>query len=445
MAEPPEPAAPGPVAVLVAARDEEGRIGATVRTLREHFPGATIVVADDGSRDGTAAEAEAAGAHVVLRLPHRGKGQALCLAERAAPPGPLLLCDADLRGDLRPLAAAGTRLAGSPGAAPVPDLAIAVFARRQGGGVGLAKGTARRLIAAASPVGAEPPREPLSGQRWLSEAARAACFPVAAGFGVETRMTIDALRAGLAVEEVELELEHRATGRDLAGFLHRGRQLRDLLLAVGPSAVNHRGLRLPLVGGLVALAGAAAPRRTAVAVAAVAAVGVADDLFSGPERGLRGHLRAGGATTGVLKAVAIPAIGVAATGSLSGGAVVGLSANALNLLDTKPGRALKTFLLAWLLLRSRGRTRHAGPFAAAAVLLAPYDLREMAMLGDGGANALGAVLGLEAAAQLRGRSRLGLVAALAGLTLLGEVTSLGKGIERTPGLRALDRAWRQEQ
>lgn len=413
--------------MLVAARDEEGRIGTTVRRLREHFPGAVIVVADDGSTDATATEAEQAGAHTVLRLPHRGKGQALCLAEQAAPPGALLLCDADLRGDLRPLRASAA------------DLAIAAFTRRSGGGVGLAKGSARRLIARAT---AFAPREPLSGQRLLSPAARAACFPVAAGFGVETRMTIDVLRAGLTVEEVEIDLEHRATGRDLAGFLHRGRQLADLLLALGPQAVNHRGLRLPLVGWLVALAGLGVRRRTGVAVAAVAAIGLADDLFSGPERGLRAHLRAGG-TTGVLKAVAIPAVGVLATGSLSGGALVGLSANALNLLDTKPGRALKAFLLAWLLLCGCRRAGRSWPYALLTVFLAPYDLREMSMLGDTGSNALGTVLGLEAVARLNGRSRLIALVALGGVTAVGELTSLGKAIERTPVLRDLDRIGRQ--
>lgn len=416
-----------PAAVLIAARDEEGRIGPTVRRLRDHFPHAAIVVADDGSLDATAAEAESAGATTVLRLPHRGKGQALTLAERAAPPGPVLLCDADLRGDLRPLCAAAA------------DLAIAVFARRQGGGIGLAKGAARAAIASATGFS---PVEPLSGQRLLSERARAACFPVAAGFGVETRMTIDAIRAGLSVEEVEIDLEHRATGRNLAGFLHRGRQLADLLLALGPQAVNHRGLRLPLVGALVALAGVAAPRRTAAAVTAVAAVGLADDLFSGPERGLRAHLAAGN-TTGVLKAVAIPAIGAAATGSLTGGAVVSLSANAINLLDTRPGRALKAFLLAWALLRAGGRKPRSGAYAGVAVFLAPYDLREMTMLGDTGSNALGAVLGLEAVTRLNGRSRMAALVALAGFTVLGELTSLGKAVERTPGLRAIDRAGRQ--
>jgi len=78
--------------------------------------------------------------------------------------------------------------------------------------------------------------------------ARDACFPLAPGFGCEVRMTIDALRAGLTLEEVDLDLDHRATARDAAGFLHRGRQLLDAVLAAGPLGVNYRGLRLPLAG-----------------------------------------------------------------------------------------------------------------------------------------------------------------------------------------------------
>ena len=105
------------------------------------------------------------------------------------------------------------------------------------------------------------------------------------------------------MEEVELELEHRPTGRDLRGFAHRGRQLADLVLACGPQGVNHRGLRLPLVGAVV---GVAEP-----AVAPVAAIGLADDLWSGPERGFRAHLGRG-ATTGTLKLVGIPLYGLSA-------------------------------------------------------------------------------------------------------------------------------------
>jgi len=396
--------------VLVAARDEAARIGDTVRALRASLPDAVVVVADDGSRDATAACAEAAGAR-VLRLPRRGKGQALTLAERALEGGPLLLCDADVSGDLGPLV-------GAEG-----DVVVARFAVREGGGFGLAKRVARALIRLRSGFRAS---EPLSGQRLLSPRARRICFPLAPGFGCETRMTIDAVRAGLDVREVELPLRHRATGRDLRGFAHRGRQLLDALVAAGPLATNHRGLRLPLVGGALGL-------RRDTAIAAVAAVGLADDLWSGPERGFRQHLSAG-RTTGVLKLVAIPTIGLLATRRVSGALLTGLAANALNQLDTAPGRALKAYLAAASLV---------GAPRKLAVLLLPYDLREMAMLGDAGSNALGALLGLKSVDRFTGRGRTAAIGALAGLTLLGEVVSLGRVIERAPVLRELDRLGRQ--
>jgi len=279
-----------------------------------------------------------------------------------------------------------------------------------------AKRAARTLIRLRT--GFEP-HEPLSGQRALSPRARAAVFPLAPGFGAETRMTIDAVRAGFRVEEVELPLEHRATERDLRGFAHRGRQLLDLLLATGPLRVNFRGVRLPLVGWLFA-----------VHEPAVAALGLADDLWAGPERGFRAHLRSR-RTTGVLKLVGVPAYALWRTRSVSGAVLVGLAANALNQLDTRPGRALKAYLALAVPLRAPLRL---------AVLVTPYDLREMAMLGDAGSNSLGALLGLRSVGRLTGPGRYAAIAALAALTALGERTSLGRLIERTPGLREID-AW----
>jgi Glycosyl transferase family 2 len=400
-----------PVAILIAARDEEQRIGPTVERLRAEFPEVEAIVADDGSHDGTAIAAERAGAR-ALRLPRRGKGQALTLAEREAPPGPLLVCDADLDGDLAPLADADA------------DLAIAIFAERQGGGFGIAKSVARALVRARSGF---VPVEPLSGQRAFSERARAVCFPLAAGFGCEVGASIDAARAGLRLAELELPLRHRATGRDASGFVHRGRQLLDAVLACGPQGRNFRGLRLPLIGVVVVMG-------RSPAVAAAAAAGLADDLWSGPERGFRAHLRAGG-TTGVLKLVAIPLAGLLATRKVSGALLVGLAANFLNQLDTRPGRALKAYLLGALAVDA--------PLAIA-VLLLPYDLRERTMLGDGGSNALGALLGLSSVNRLGGRARWLAIGALAGLTALGERRSLGGLIERTPGLAELDRFGRHE-
>ena len=382
----------------------------TIEELRRQFPEAEVIVADDGSRDATAAVAEAAGA-LVLRLPHRGKGQALTLGERVASDGDLLLCDADLRGDLTAAARRRQR----------PD--DRRFARKQGGGFGIAK--AARTTADPARVGLRGARAAFRPAPADAEAARAAVFPLAAGFGCETAMTADAARAGLAVAEIDVELEHRATGRDLRGFVHRGRQLRDILLAFGPQGRNHRGLRLPLVGWVVAIAHPS--------LLPVAAIGVADDLWSGEERGFRAHLGAG-ATTGVLKLVGIPAYALWRTRSISGAILVGLSANLLNQLDTKPGRALKAYLAASIPLRAP---------KAMAVLLAPYDLREMVMLGDSGSNTLGAMLGFESVGRFTERQRWSAIAALAGLTLLGERRSLGALIERTPVVRELDGWGRQ--
>jgi glycosyl transferase family 2 len=399
-----------PLTILVPARDEEAVIGSTVARLREAFPEAEVIVADDGSRDRSADVAEEAGA-VVLRLPRRGKGQALSAAERAAPPGTLLLCDADLRGGLEELLQGGA------------DLNIAAFAERLGGGFGVAKRFARELIQLLAGLEV---REPLSGQRVLSPAARSACFPVAAGFGCEVRMTIDAARAGLRIREIELPLGHRETGRNLAGFVHRARQLRDTVYACGPLGINFRGLRLPLIGWKVGVTGGPA-------VAAVAAIGLADDLWSGDERGFRAHLRAR-RTTGILKLVGIPAVGLLATRRVSGALLVGLAANALNQLDTRPGRALKAYLAAALPLDAP---------VGVAVLLLPYDLREMAMLGDAGSNALGALLGLNSVKRFTGRGQWVAIGALAGFTILGERKSIGAWIEQAPVLSWVDRLGRR--
>jgi len=117
------------------------------------------------------------------------------------------------------------------------DLAVAILPPAQGGGFGLVKrsaGRAIRLLSGFQPV------EPLSGQRALTHEALEACRPLSAGFGVETGMTIDAVRRGFRVVEVRADLDHRATGRGLGGFAHRGRQGVDVVLAVLPRALGLR-------------------------------------------------------------------------------------------------------------------------------------------------------------------------------------------------------------
>jgi glycosyltransferase involved in cell wall biosynthesis len=215
---------PDPLAVIVAARNEADRIGETLAALRGALPEAALWVADDASTDGTAEAAMTAGAQVVSRGRPHGKGANVSAAAEAAlsaapVPGLLLLCDGDLGASaaaLAPLIEAVER--------GECDLAVAAFSRRVGGGFGVALGFARWAIRRR--CGLET-RAPISGQRALRADVLGAVLPFARGYGMEVGMTIDAVRAGYRLREYDLDLSHRATGRSLAGFLHRGRQLLD--------------------------------------------------------------------------------------------------------------------------------------------------------------------------------------------------------------------------
>jgi glycosyltransferase involved in cell wall biosynthesis len=212
------------IGIVVTARDEAKRLPATLAALRQAFPEAALVVADDGSRDGSWHVALQAGADLARSPRPLGKGGAATLGvERLLEHGvarAVVLCDADLGDSARQLPRLVDALDRGEG-----DFAVGVFARRVGGGVGLALGSARRAI--RSLTGLEP-RAPISGQRALRPDVVRAVLPFARGFGMETAMTIDAHRAGFRLVEVDLDLEHRATGRSLGGFLHRARQLRDI-------------------------------------------------------------------------------------------------------------------------------------------------------------------------------------------------------------------------
>jgi glycosyltransferase involved in cell wall biosynthesis len=213
--------------VIVAARDEADRIGATLDALRAAFPSAELWVADDASTDGTAEVAIGHGARVVSRGAPHGKGGNMTAAATAALDG----TDADLAivcdGDLGSSAAALTDLADAVAGGRC-DLAIAAFRARVGGGFGVALRFARWAIRNRSGYEAG---APISGQRAMRVDVLRAALPFARGYGMEVGMTVDAVRAGYRVCELELDLEHRATGRTLGGFAHRGRQLADFARA----------------------------------------------------------------------------------------------------------------------------------------------------------------------------------------------------------------------
>jgi glycosyltransferase involved in cell wall biosynthesis len=223
-----DPGTRGALAVIVAARNEADLIGGTLAALRDALPGAAIYVADDASTDGTGEAAMAAGAAVVSRRRPHGKGANVTAAAEAAlsaepEPSTVLLCDGDL-------GASAARLGTLVDAVRSGecDLAVAAFSRRAGGGFGIAVGFARRAIRRLCGLESE---APISGQRAMRADVLRATIPFAGGYGMELGMTVDAVRAGYRLREYQLDLEHRATGRSLGGFLHRARQLADFIRA----------------------------------------------------------------------------------------------------------------------------------------------------------------------------------------------------------------------
>lgn len=245
-------------------------------------------------------------------------------------------------------------------------------------------------------------------------------------------------------------------------------------LAAGPLArQNFRGVTLACPLGLVIVAAALlalAPvalaqelaRRTLLApdfdwiaafVLGVALLGLADDALSGEARGWRGHfasLRAGRPDTGVLKAVGTLALafvtmlarGASTERFLLGAAVLVLATNAFNLIDLRPGRAIKALVVLGAVATVASGEIHPlwalGLFVGPALVVGFYDLREHGVLGDTGANLLGALAGVWLVLTL---SLTGLVVALVALvliTLYGEFRSISALVERAPLLRQLD-------
>lgn len=212
------------VDVLVPAYNEAGYIGRTVAALRRVPQVHRILVIDDGSTDGTAAEAAAAGAQ-VFRLPrNRGKGEAVLYGAAFARAPYLALIDADL-GET----AAELKLLLAPLAEGRAAMTVARFPGEKSGrrgGFGLVKRLAAWSIRRACGWAA---CEPLSGQRiFRRELLKQLSFPPR-GFGLEVALTMDLLQGGHPVLEVPTEMAHRERGRDPAAFWHRGRQCAALL------------------------------------------------------------------------------------------------------------------------------------------------------------------------------------------------------------------------
>lgn len=218
-------------AAIIPAKDEADRIGATVAAALA-LPGVDlVVVVDDGSADPTGRIAKAAGARVVRHSRNRGKAAAMESGAEAVrlldgpDPRHLLFLDADLGETARTAAPLI-----EPVASGEADMTIAVFVTRvKLGGHGFVVRLARQGVERAT---GWTPSQPLNGQRCLTRAAFEAARPLARGFGVETGLTIDLLRKGFRVREVEVEMAHRATGTDWRAQVHRARQFRDVARAL---------------------------------------------------------------------------------------------------------------------------------------------------------------------------------------------------------------------
>ena len=222
------------VVAVVPARDEGALIANTVEALRTIPEVDEVVVVDDGSADDTADRARRCGARVLKAPRNLGKGGALEAAlDRIEPAQVYLFLDADL-GDTAKEAGPllDEVLSGRA------DLAVGVLPRDpRHGGFFLVKRLGTVVIRLLSGFRAA---EPLSGQRAVARAVLEAVRPLAGGFGVETAMTIDAVRMGFRVREVPVSMQHVPTARDLPGILHRARQGRDLLAAALPRALRLR-------------------------------------------------------------------------------------------------------------------------------------------------------------------------------------------------------------
>jgi glycosyltransferase involved in cell wall biosynthesis len=213
------------VTVVIPAFNEEETITDTIRALKQEPLITNILVVNDGSTDNTSVLARQEKVEVIDLDTNRGKGGAMNAALNYIAADVIAFVDGDLG-----VAAAEVSKILAPVLEGKADLCIASFPPpKKKGGFGLVKGTAARAIRKAGDFQAT---APLSGQRAMTSEVLKAVTPFREGYGVELGMTLRALQKGFHIIEVPTTMTHKETGRDLKGFLHRGKQFVDVVRVI---------------------------------------------------------------------------------------------------------------------------------------------------------------------------------------------------------------------
>lgn len=210
------------IGVVIPAYSEEKKISSTIRELKNIPEIKNIVVVDDGSSDKTYDVAKSEGVKVIKLERNYGKGYALNAGIKEIKEKIILTVDADLAENAREVKKLFVPILENRA-----DVVIAKFKKTEGkSGFGLVKWITRWGIKKLTNLDLE---FPLSGQRAIKREVIEKVGKFAERFGCETAFIIDAHRAGFRILEVETEMIQQATGRNLRGFIHRGRQFYDIL------------------------------------------------------------------------------------------------------------------------------------------------------------------------------------------------------------------------
>ncbi|MDK2918919.1 MAG: hypothetical protein PWQ37_1652 [Candidatus Petromonas sp.] len=221
------------IATLIPAYNEEKRIANTIKSVKESKYIQNILVIDDGSTDMTWQRARELGVEVLRLNQNKGKGYALsCGIQKVINDNEIIVF---LDGDLGSTAKEADKLI-TPILNNECDVTIGKFKiTKKKGGFGLVKLLARKGVKSFTNCEIE---SSLSGQRAFKSEVLKKIEKIPSNYGVEVSMTIDILRAGYFIREIDVDMNHRETGRDIKGFIHRGKQFYQILLTLAEKSLR---------------------------------------------------------------------------------------------------------------------------------------------------------------------------------------------------------------